>query len=67
MSRIKLNVYDISGGLAKQFSPMIMGKVVEGIWHTGIVLNGIEYYYGGGICRDPDGATPFGRNFELSL
>lgn len=57
---VTLHVYDLSGGMAKQFSPMILGKTVDGIWHTGIVAFGTEYYFGGGICSDPPGVTPYG-------
>jgi len=27
-----------------------IGKQLDGIWHTGIVAFGYEYYFGGGIC-----------------
>jgi desumoylating isopeptidase 1 len=36
--------------MAKVFSPMFLGKEIQGIWHTGIIVYGIEYYFGGGIC-----------------
>jgi hypothetical protein len=57
---VTLNVYDLSQGMAKQFSPMILGKTVDGIWHTGIVFRSAEYYFGGGLCADPPGRTPYG-------
>ena len=31
---IKLYVYDLSGGLAKIYSPQLIGKVIQGIWHS---------------------------------
>lgn len=40
---------------------MLLGKVIEGVWHTGIVVYGKEYYFGGGISYDPPGMTPFGK------
>lgn len=46
--------------MAKQFSMALVGKMFEGIWHTGIVVYGKEYYFGGGISYDPPGRTPFG-------
>jgi hypothetical protein len=47
---VTLYLYDISNGMAKSFSPMFLGKTIEGIWHTGLVVYGNEYYYGGGVC-----------------
>lgn len=35
---VTLNVYDLSGGLAKSMSRAIIGHQVDGIWHTGIVV-----------------------------
>jgi len=46
-----LRVYDISDGLAKLWSPLILGKKVEGVWHTGVEAYGFEYFYGGGIVK----------------
>ncbi|KAF5741259.1 putative PPPDE thiol peptidase family protein [Tripterygium wilfordii] len=58
--KVTLNVYDLSQGLARQLSTTFLGKVIEGIWHTGIVVYGNEYYFGGGISHDPAGTTPYG-------
>jgi len=51
--KVAVHLYDISGGLARQLSPMLIGKVIEGLWHTGVVVYGKEYYFGGGICVGP--------------
>ena len=37
--------------MAKQMSPMLLGKSIDGIYHTGLVVYGTEFYYGGGICQ----------------
>ncbi|XP_022156073.1 desumoylating isopeptidase 1 isoform X2 [Momordica charantia] len=58
--RVVLNLYDLSRGLARQFSATLLGKPMEGIWHTGIVVYGNEYYYGAGIQQTLSGNTPFG-------
>lgn len=34
-------------------SPMILKKTIDGIYHTGLIAYGIEFYYGGGICQGP--------------
>ncbi|CAN6921979.1 unnamed protein product [Brassica oleracea] len=58
--KVTLNVYDLSRGLARQLSASLLGKVIEGVWHTGIVVYGNEYFFGGGIQHLPAGTTPYG-------
>ncbi|KAF4667126.1 hypothetical protein FOL47_003728 [Perkinsus chesapeaki] len=57
-TKVQAHLYDLSQGMARQMSPMILGKQIDGIWHTGIVVFGLEYYYGGGICVSPPPAVP---------
>ena len=89
--KVQLYVYDLSNGLARQLSPMLLHKQVcstaysstllslrgqvrnflqvylqiDGIWHTAIVVGGLEYYYGGGVNQSKPGSTPFGRPLEV--
>ncbi|CAL5192018.1 unnamed protein product [Lathyrus oleraceus] len=63
--RVALNVYDLSQGLARQLSVSFLGKAIEGIWHTGVVVYGNEYYYGGGIQHCPAGSTPYGTPLKV--
>lgn len=63
--RVTLNVYDLSQGLARQLSTTFLGKAIEGIWHTGIVVYGNEYYFGGGIQHSPAGSTPYGTPLRV--
>ena len=42
--------------MAAQMSQSILGARIDGIWHTGIICYGIEYYFGGGVNRLPEGA-----------
>jgi len=42
-------------------SGALIGRQIDGIWHTGIVVYGYEYYFGGGICKGPPKMTPYGR------
>ncbi|OEH75770.1 uba ts-n domain-containing protein [Cyclospora cayetanensis] len=44
-----LRVYDISRGMASRFGSMLLGRPIEGVWHSGIQINELEYFYGGGI------------------
>lgn len=51
---VMLFVYDLSKGLAKQLSLPLLGKQLDGIWHTSIVIFNREYFFGGGgieSCR----------------
>lgn len=37
---------------------------IDGIWHTAIVVGGLEYYYGGGVNQSIPGSTPFGQPLQ---
>ncbi|KAJ7520836.1 hypothetical protein O6H91_19G024800 [Diphasiastrum complanatum] len=63
--KVILHVYDLSQGLARQLSASFLGKAIEGIWHTGIVVFGHEYYFGGGIQKNPVGLTPYGKPLRV--
>lgn len=58
---VKLHVYDLSQGMARQLPATIVGReAIEAIWHTGVVVYGREYYFGGGIQEGQPGRTPYG-------
>lgn len=58
---VKLYVYDLSKGLARRLSPMMLGKQLEGIWHTSIVVHKDEFYFSvEGIASCPPGGTMLG-------
>eukprot|EP00397_Hematodinium_sp_SG-2012_P028008 GEMP01029463.1.p1 GENE.GEMP01029463.1~~GEMP01029463.1.p1 ORF type:complete len:162 (+),score=34.54 GEMP01029463.1:90-575(+) len=49
--KVQLYVYDISKGYAKMMSRILLGKQVDVIPHSGIVVHEkTEYYFGGGVC-----------------
>ncbi|XP_026170771.1 desumoylating isopeptidase 1b isoform X2 [Mastacembelus armatus] len=61
---VKLYIYDLSKGMARQLSPLMLGKQLDGIWHTAVVVHGKEYYFvGEGInhCPPVRGCTPLGE------
>ena len=87
--RVQLFVYDLSNGLARRLSPVLLNKQVskgvliggsckrnltkqrlccaqiQGVWHTAIVVGGLEYYYGCGVNQSSPGLTPFGRPVQV--
>lgn len=63
--KVTLHAYDLSGGLARQLSMSFLGKAIEAIWHTGVVVYGTEYYYGGGIQQIPAGTAPYGSPLKV--
>lgn len=57
---VTLHFYDVSGGFAERWAPLLLGHAVEGIWHTGISAFGREYFYGGAILYHEPGMSSFG-------
>ncbi|KAF5832430.1 PPPDE putative peptidase domain-containing protein [Dunaliella salina] len=52
---------DLTNGLAQVIGPMLIGRPVEGVWHTSIVVRGREYFFGGGVNITRAGESPFGQ------
>ena len=62
MSDVYLYMYDISKGMAKALSPMLLGQELEALWHTSVVVYGNEYLFAGGagILEETPESTSFG-------
>ncbi|CAF0844096.1 unnamed protein product [Didymodactylos carnosus] len=45
-SAVKLYIYDISNGLASALGSSLLGKQIDGVWHTGVGVYGKEYLFG---------------------
>lgn len=58
---VRIFVYDLSQGMASQFSQQLIGKQVDGIWHTSVIVYEKEYFYGGGVQSDHPKSTPYGQ------
>jgi len=58
---VQLYQYDLSKGAAKWLSPLLMGKQLEGLWHTSVVVHGKEYWFGGGLFESDPGETLWGK------
>ncbi|AYU82220.1 glycosyl hydrolase-like protein [Leishmania donovani] len=67
---VSLYRYDLTHGMARNLGPMLIGRELEGIWHTSIVVYGKEYYFDGGvgIVSDPNpGHTRFGQPYRTEV
>jgi len=62
---VLLHIYDLSNGAAEALSPWVVGKELKGIWHTGVVVFGKEYYYSKDTVFDVPGATSFGKPTQV--
>ena len=52
---------DIAGGSDCMPCPgRLSGKQIDGVWHTGVVVFGKEFFFGGGIQSGDPGETPYG-------
>ncbi|RAK95262.1 bifunctional C97 family peptidase/thioredoxin family protein [Aspergillus ibericus CBS 121593] len=61
---VELYVYDLSKGLARMYSLALTGTQIDAIYHTSLVLNGVEYYFGQGIQTAIPGSTHHGEPME---
>lgn len=61
---VKLYVYDLSRGMARQMSMPLTGRQIDGIWHTSIVAWDREYFFGQGISVVYPGASHHGAPLE---
>jgi desumoylating isopeptidase 1 len=63
---VHLYIYDLSRGLARNLSQGLIGRQIDGIWHTSVVCYGYEIYYGQGIfVTDRVGRTQYGTPVEI--
>jgi len=65
---VELLLYDISHGASKKFSPILLGKHFEAIYHSSVIAFGDEYWYGGRIFKnDPPNSKTFGEPLKTSV
>ncbi|KAJ5159847.1 uncharacterized protein N7482_006851 [Penicillium canariense] len=61
---VELYVYDLSKGLARVYSQPLTGTQMDAIYHTSLVVSGVEYYFGQGIQTAVPGSTHHGQPME---
>eukprot|EP00761_Pharyngomonas_kirbyi_P005834 gb/GECH01005840.1/.p1 GENE.gb/GECH01005840.1/~~gb/GECH01005840.1/.p1 ORF type:complete len:465 (+),score=77.09 gb/GECH01005840.1/:1-1395(+) len=58
---VTLYLYDLTRGMAAMYSSMFLGKHIDAIWHSSIVVHGKEYFFGMGVQCAAPGTTPHGQ------
>ncbi|XP_057657441.1 uncharacterized protein LOC130894568 isoform X6 [Diorhabda carinulata] len=67
-NKVELYIYDLSKGMAAAFSPMLIGKRIQGIWHTSIVVYNREYFFGSkGVESCNPGTTALERPLRVEV
>ncbi|XP_072378155.1 uncharacterized protein [Diabrotica undecimpunctata] len=67
-NKVELYIYDLSQGMAAIISPTIIGKKIDGIWHTSIVIYNREYFFGSrGVESCNPGTTAVGRPLRVEV
>ncbi len=46
-------------------SPSLLGIKIDAVYHTAVVLGGVEYFYGAGVQTCYPGTTHHGRPMEI--
>lgn len=62
---VSLYVYDLSRGLARQWSLPLTGTQIDAIYHTSLVFGGVEFYFGSGVQRAVPGSTHHGQPMQV--
>ncbi|KAG0054732.1 hypothetical protein BGZ89_002563 [Linnemannia elongata] len=62
--KVTLFVYDLSHGMARNMSLGLVGRQIDAIYHTSVVIFGREFFYGQGIMSAIPGTTPHGQPIE---
>lgn len=44
-TEVQLYAYDVTNGMCGQMSEEILGRRIEGVWHTSIVVFDREFFY----------------------
>lgn len=64
--KVVLHIYDLSQGMARQLSLAFLGKSIDAIYHTGVVVYGKEYSFGAGIeIERTNHVTRYGKPIQV--
>ncbi len=62
---VQLYIYDLTYGMARQLSFALLGKQLDAVYHTSIVMEGVEYVYDGGLTSMKAGTSHLGHPQEI--
>ncbi|CRK92432.1 CLUMA_CG005999, isoform B, partial [Clunio marinus] len=63
---VELHIYDMTQGMAAMMSPILLGRRIDGVWHTAVVVFGREYFFGSqGITSCSPGTTVLGNPTKI--
>ncbi|XP_044759727.1 uncharacterized protein LOC123317322 isoform X2 [Coccinella septempunctata] len=66
--KVELYIYDLSMGMAKTLAQMFIGRPLEGIWHTSIVVFGREYLFNSnGVENCIPASTHLGKPLRVEV
>jgi len=64
--KVQVYIYDLTQGMARTMGPALIGRPLDGVWHTGVVVYGKEYFFGGsGIEYCNPGGTMLGQPLQV--
>ncbi|XP_053687433.1 uncharacterized protein LOC128736941 [Sabethes cyaneus] len=67
-SDVVLYIYDLTQGMAAMMSQSMLGRHIEGIWHTAVVVFGREHFFGSnGITSCIPGTTVLGEPLKKEI
>lgn len=62
---VQLYVYDLSRGMARSMSQSFLGIQIDAVYHTALVFDNREYFFGQGVQMCYPGTTHHGRPMEI--
>jgi len=64
--KVQVYIYDLTQGMARTMGPALIGRPLDGVWHTAVVVFGKEYFFGGsGIEFCNPGGTQLGQPLKV--
>ncbi|KAF2718910.1 DUF862-domain-containing protein [Polychaeton citri CBS 116435] len=62
---VQLYVYDLSRGMARALSQQFLGIQIDAVYHTSLVFDNVEHFYGAGVQTCIPGTTHHGQPMHI--